>query len=211
MTEPSIIVLGTGGHARVVVDALRSAGATILGVVAPLTDAHSIPGLDHLGDDDAVVQFTPDSVLLANGVGSVAPPLQRRALFELFKRRGYQFVTIRHPFSSVARDARLDEGAQIMAGAVVQTGADVGANVIINTRASIDHECRIGDHCHIAPGATLSGSVHIGIGVHVGTGATIIQGMQIGDGAMIGAGAVVVRNVPAHAHVRGVPAREVRK
>jgi sugar O-acyltransferase (sialic acid O-acetyltransferase NeuD family) len=209
MTERPIIVLGAGGHARVVIDALRAVGATILGVVAPPT-ATRIQGVDLLGDDDVIDRFATDRVSLANGLGSVERPVQRRAIYERFKARGYQFATIRHPFSSVAADASLGEGAQIMAGAVVQSGAAIGANVIVNTRASIDHDCKIGDHCHIAPGVTVSGSVLVGTGVHVGTGATIIQGIQIGDGATVGAGAVVVRDVRTNAHVLGVPAREVR-
>jgi acetyltransferase-like isoleucine patch superfamily enzyme len=84
----------------------------------------------------------------------------------------------------------------------------VGHNSIINTRASVDHDCVIGAHVHLAPGVTLSGGVTVGEGTHIGTGAVVIQGMTIGPRAIVGAGAVVVADVPAGAVVLGVPARE---
>lgn len=43
----------------------------------------------------------------------------------------------------------------------------------------------------------------------IGTHATILCGVTIGEAAMVGAGAVVVRDVPDHAIVAGVPARVI--
>ena len=96
-----------------------------------------------------------------------------------------------------------------MAGSVIQPGSVIGRNVIINTRTSIDHDCEISDHVHVAPGVTLSGKVKIAAGAHIGTGATVIQGINIGANSMIGAGAVVVSDVAGDSKVIGVPAREV--
>jgi len=75
----------------------------------------------------------------------------------------------------------------------------------------VDHDCQIGDHVHIAPGAALSGSVMMGEGCHVGVGATVMQGKTIGQGAVVGAGAVVVDDVAPGVTVYGVPAREMLK
>jgi acetyltransferase-like isoleucine patch superfamily enzyme len=94
-----------------------------------------------------------------------------------------------------------------MAGAVVQPGAFIGRNVIVNTRASVDHDCCIQDHVHIAPGSTLCGNVTVGLGAMVGAGAVVIPGLTIGAGAMIGAAAAVCSDVPEKAVARGVPAR----
>jgi len=97
-----------------------------------------------------------------------------------------------------------------MAGAVVQAGCRIGENVIVNTRASIDHDCDIEAHAHVAPGAVLSGCVHVGERAHIGAGATVIQGLTIGAGAIVGAGAVVVDGIPDGVTVVGVPARILR-
>ena len=76
-------------------------------------------------------------------------------------------------------------------------GSIVGANVIVNTRASLDHECWIGDHVHLAPGVVLSGMVTVEEGAHIGTGAILIQGVRVGARALVPAGAIVLGNVPA--------------
>jgi UDP-perosamine 4-acetyltransferase len=96
-----------------------------------------------------------------------------------------------------------DEGVQVMAGAIVQPGVRVGANSVLNSRSSVDHDCVIGSHVHVAPGAVLCGSVVVGDHAFVGAGATVIQGVHIGAGAVIGAGVVVIRNVAKGAVVYG--------
>ncbi|WP_061214979.1 DapH/DapD/GlmU-related protein [Syntrophomonas wolfei] len=97
-----------------------------------------------------------------------------------------------------------------MAGAVIQALVTIGVNTIINTRASVDHECLIGDHVHIAPGTTISGGVKIGDNVLIGAGATIIQGIHIGASSIVGAGAAVTKDVREGVIVMGIPARVVK-
>lgn len=187
-------MLGAGGHAKVLLDALALCGVAVAGVV----DA---------ADDNALLQRRAESIALVNGVGGVGDTAPRRQVFEKFKQRGFRFLTVRHPAAVVAGDALLGEGVQIMAGAVVQPGASIGANTIVNTRAVVDHDCRVGAHCHIATGATLASTVTVGDGAHIGAGATVIQLVKIGAGALIGAGAAVIRDVPSGARALGVPAQ----
>ncbi len=207
MSRP-VIILGGGGHARVLIDALILSGVTIVGVAAREPPAGLPDGIPFLGDDDAVAAYPPGAVELVNGVGSVDGGAARARLFAAHKARGFAFATIVHPAAIVGRDVDLGEGVQVMAGAVLQTGSRIGANTIVNTRVSVDHDARIGASCHIAPGCVLSGGVTVGEGSHVGTGAVIIQNVTIGSGALVGAGAVVVEDVPDNAVVLGVPARQ---
>lgn len=206
-----IILLGAGGHARVLVAALRSQGKSVGGCVAPEPPGTEWPAdIPYLGDDAALDGLDRAGIWLVNGVGSTASADVRRRLFETTKGWGFRFATVVHPAAAVVAPVRLGEGAQIMAGAVVQTGVELGDNVIVNTAAVVDHDCRLGNHCHVAPGATLSGGVSVGEDAHVGTGATVIQGIRIGRGAIVAAGAVVVRDVPEKLCVAGVPARPLR-
>jgi len=205
MSAP-VIIIGAGGHAKVVVDALRRSGREILGLVDNDLEkvGETVLGVPVIGGDDAIEKYTPADVNLAIGLG---PVRQRQALFSTFKKRGYAFANAIHPAAVVADSARIGEGAQIMAGAVIQPDAIIGDNVIINTRASVDHDCVIGDHVHIAPGATLAGGVWIGEGSMIGVGATLLENVRIGDNCVIAGGATVIGDVPANITVAGVPAK----
>jgi sugar O-acyltransferase (sialic acid O-acetyltransferase NeuD family) len=206
-----VIVVGGGGHAKVLVSTLLLQRRRVLGFVELKPSLPPLLGIAHLGDDSEVFLHPPDQVRLVNGVGSVASTVLHRTVYEKFRDREYIFETLIHPSAAMAPEVQIENGVQVMAGAVVQTGSRLEENVIINTGARVDHDCWIRAHAHIAPGVTLSGDVHIGEGTHIGTGATIIQGVKIGAGSLVGAGAVVISDVPAGASVVGVPARSLTK
>jgi len=205
-----VIILGAGGHAKVLIDALRVQSAELLGIADadPDKKGQMLLGVPVLGGDDEVMKYPAEKIKLVSGIGSVRVNPLRRKLFEYFKSEGYQFASVTHPSAIIARDVVLSEGVQIMAGAVIQAGCHVGINAIINTGAVVDHDCSIGDHAHIAPGVTLSGGVVVGENAHVGTGATVIQGVRIGRNSLVAAGAVVIHDVAEGATVSGVPAKE---
>jgi UDP-perosamine 4-acetyltransferase len=195
-------VLCAGGHAKVVIEALRSRGIH----PAAVTDSNaarigqSVGGVPITGPDDDVLKMDAHATELANGLGNRASRTDsglssRRALFERFAAAGYKFPVIVHAAAVIASDAALGEGAQVMAGAVVQPAATIGRNVLVNTRAVVEHDCRVGDHAHIAPGAVLCGSASVGEGAHIGAGAVILVGVNVGAGAIVAAGAVVAKNV----------------
>jgi sugar O-acyltransferase (sialic acid O-acetyltransferase NeuD family) len=207
----SVIVVGGGGHAKVLVSALLLQNRSFLGFVDPKPSLPPLLGIVHLGDDDLVLLHSPNHVRLVNGVGSTGSTVLRRAIYERFRKKQYIFETVIHPSAFMAPELHIEDGVQVMAGVVVQPGSHLGANVIINTGARVDHDCSIAAHAHIAPGATLSGYVHIGEGTHIGTGACIIEGVNVGAGSIVGAGAVVLNDVPPGVTVVGVPARSVAR
>lgn len=190
----SCVVIGGGGHARVLMDALLLSGFEIQGFTDVVSKQISLHGrkIPYLGTDEEYFEKSRRiNSPLVNGVGSVGNPEIRREIFKRFKSAGYSFLTVIHPSAIVARDVSFGEGVQIMAGAVIQTSAVLGNNVIINTRASVDHDCRIEDHVHVAPGAVLSGNVTVGDSAHIGTGACIVQGIHILAGTLVKAGRLV--------------------
>ncbi len=204
-----VLIVGGGGHAKVLIDALRLRSARIIGIIEadPAKLGTEVLGVRVIGDDKTISEHAPGSLLLVNGIGSVHLPKARKAVFEKFKEKGFTFATVVHPSAVVAPDVVLGEGCQIMAGSVIQPGSRVGMNTIVNTNASVDHDCIINDHVHISPGVTLSGGVHIGNEVHLGVGTTVIQGVTIGENSVVGAGSVVIANVLKNAEVMGVPAK----
>jgi UDP-perosamine 4-acetyltransferase len=204
-----LIIIGAGGHARVLVEALRQYRSDILGFVTQdREDASGVmTGIPRIGNDRDLHARGPAGILLVNGVGSVANPDRRRAIYDDFHRAGFAFATVVHPSALVASDVAIGEGTQIMTSCVLQPGVRIGVNAIVNTGAIVDHDTIIGDHAHIAPGVCLSGGIIVGDSAHVGVGATVIQGIRIGDGAVVAAGAVVTADVLAGTTVMGVPAR----
>ena len=177
-----VILIGGGGHASVLIDALKLQSVPIVGIVDTKLkrDRDRINGIPVLGDDEAVETYDSTKIRLVNGVGSVKTMEKRKEVFERFKRLGYTFYTVIHPSAIIASNVTLGEGVQIMAGAIIQTGTTVGVNTIINTGASVDHDCIIGSHVHLGAGVTLSGSVRIDDETHVGTRAIVVQNIEIG-------------------------------
>ncbi|HWQ62070.1 MAG TPA: acetyltransferase [Negativicutes bacterium] len=204
-----VIVLGAGGHAKVLVDTLQRLSADIVALVDVAHGGpHAVLGVPVVSGEETVLRYNPEEIRLVNGIGSVGSTRKRAGVFQRFHDQGYHFATVVHPAAVVAGEVTLAEGVQIMAGAVVQPGCTIGADTIVNTGATIDHDCRIGAHVHIAPGATLSGGVVADDGVHIGAGATVIQGVRLGADSIVGAGAAVLKDVAVAATVVGVPAKE---
>lgn len=204
-----VILLGCGGHGRVLLEILRQCSIPVLGYTDQIK--HTTLNLPYLGQDEAVYRYQPDEIVLVNGLGSVGNPEKRRKIYDVFKKNGYHFLSVVDRSAIVCRTAQLKEGVQVIAGAVVQCGAVIGENSIVNTKASVDHDCQIGSHVHIAPGATLCGNVTVKDGVHIGAGATVIQGVRIGHNSIVAAGAVVIHDVPPNVLVAGVPAKVVKQ
>lgn len=196
-----IVVVGSGGHAKVVIATARAAGMHVVGVVddAPARWGELVLGVKVDGpcavalDDPAVV------AVLAIGNNAVRARLAATARCA--------FATVVHPSAVVHASVTLGPGTVVFAGAVVQPDTRIGAHGILNTRASVDHDCVIGAHVHIAPGASLAGTVTLGDGVFMGIGSVAIPGVTVGEWSIVGAGAAVVRSLPSRVTAVGVPAK----
>lgn len=210
-----VVGLGAGGHAAVLIEALRAAGGyDIVGLTDPRSElwGTSLLGVPVLGGDDELQRQYDRSVSHAFiGVGGASDTGPRRRLHELAQAHGFELASIVHPTAVVSPSARVGAGATLLPNAVVNAQAQLGENVLVNTGAIIEHDCRIGDHVHVATGARLASGVVVGAGAHVGAGSTVLEGRSIGSGAVVGAGAVVTRDVEPASVVVGVPARRLRR
>jgi UDP-perosamine 4-acetyltransferase len=211
----SCVLLGAGGHARVLIDALEACGYTQ--ALALLDRDASRAGSDFmgipiLGSDDLLAQLAASGTrYFAVAVGSVGDSSVRRSLFERAVALGFVPLTIVHPSAVVSRHASIGAGCQILPGAVVNAGARLGENVIVNSGAIVEHDCVVGSHAHIATGSLLASTVSVGEGAHIGAGATVRQCVAVGARAIVGAGAAVIADVAPDCTVGGVPASDLRR
>ncbi|TWC68389.1 acetyltransferase [Herbaspirillum sp. SJZ099] len=208
MLTDSVFIIGAGGHAKVVLDAIiageakyrivirdddsRMEGQVVLGHVV------KVPALD--------IDMLGAFVHLAIGRANV-----REMFWEKTMSLGATPHTVIHPAALLSRFSQIGGGTFLAAGSIVGPCVEIGRSVIVNHGAVIDHDCIVGDFSHIAPNATLGGQVQVGKRVLVGAGANVLPGVNIADNAMIGAGAVVTRNVGAGEIWVGVPANKKEK
>lgn len=204
------VILGAGGHASVLIDALLAAGQARPYAVLdsdPARWGKDLLGVPIMGNDEVLVELVREGVTFyIVGVGGIGDNRPRQRLFELGLSFGLTPLIVSHPSAVCSRWAQVGPGLQLLAGGIVNAGATLGVNVIVNSGAIIEHDCVVGDHVHIATGARVASTVRIGNGVHIGAGATIRQRLSIGEGAIVGAGAVVVKDVPPRTVMVGVPA-----
>jgi sugar O-acyltransferase (sialic acid O-acetyltransferase NeuD family) len=208
------VILGGGGHARVLIDCLQAIGRVQLhGILDPdrCRWGQTIWGIPILGGDDLLVEAVASGVnCFAVGLGGTGDNSPRGRLFKFALSYGLEPLTIIHPTAMVSRWAKVGDGSQLMPGSIVNAGAELGINVIINSGAIVEHDCLIGNHIHVSTGAKLSSAVRVGDGAHIGAGATVRQCIAVGENAIVGAGAVVVEDVSPGVVVAGVPARQLR-
>jgi len=196
VNDKPVIIMGAGGHAKVVAEVLKLMGRSVLGVTTPdLVSGTEIIGTKVLGDDSIVFEYEKDEVELVNGIGSLPKQKLRWKLASVMRDKGYHFATVIHPSAIISSDVILDEGVQIMAGVVIQPGTTIGKDTIINTGVLVDHDCSISHNCHLAPSVVLSGGATVNSDVHLGTGSRVIQGISIGHGVIVAAGTTVYKNI----------------
>lgn len=185
---------GAGGHAKVIVEILKSVGQKVEGLVDTDSEIKDLNGIPvYHGETD----FSPVIVSIGNNA-------TRKKVAE---KLNCEFGTAVDASAIVSDSAKIGEGTVVMQGAIIQVEAEIGRHCIVNTGASVDHECRIGDYVHISPHATLCGDVTVGEGAWIGAGATVIQGVKIGKWSVIGAGSVVVEDIPDNVMAFGNPCK----
>ena len=208
-------MLGGGGHAKVVIEALQLSRPKLKCIVVDQDQSlkgRQVLGVSIVGEDTNLTRWLSKGYsAFTIGVGGIGDNSLRRRLFDLAISCGLAPVSVAHPNAMVSSWAKIGDGVQLMAGCVVNVGASLGNNSIINSGAVVEHDCVIEDHVHVATGAQLSGNIRVESSAHIGTGAVLKQGVTIGNGAIVGAGAVVVKDVPEHVTVIGVPARPLVK
>lgn len=133
--------------------------------------------------------------------------------------------------AQIREDARLGSGCVVGRGAYVGPGVRIGDRVKLQNHALVYEPAVLGDGVFVGPAAVLTNdrsprsvdpqgrvkrggdweavAVEVAEGASLGARSVCVAPVRIGRWAMVAAGAVVVRDVPDHALVAGVPARRI--
>jgi len=190
------IMLGAGGHARVLLDELSRTGISCDGIVDPNRDVGTeVSGVPVIANQELAPQMRFQGALLVNGVGMIPGKLARLELARKMAEEGREAEQVISGSSTISPTASLHSGVQILTKAVVNCDATIGRDAVINTAALVEHDVLIGARAWVSPGAVICGGVEIGEEAYIGAGAIILQGLKVGSQAVVGAGSVVTKSV----------------
>lgn len=200
-----VVIIGGGGHAKVVIESLRACGEPVAAIVDADPTPRQVLGVPVVGDDLALPGLRAQGLsrlFVAIGDNRLRQKLGRKA-----REQGFSLVNAIHPSAIVSPSARLGEGVALMAGVAINAESRIDDLAILNTGAVVDHDCRLAEACHLGPASALAGGVTVGERAFLGVGARAIPGVSIGADTIVGAGGVVVRDLPDAVLAIGVPAK----
>lgn len=196
----NVILIGAGGHGKVIADIVCRAGGQVIGFLDDHPTDDSVLGIPILGPVASWPQYGHNaSFVLAIGANGV-----RRRLAESMDVSWYTAI---HPSASIGREVVVGPGSVVMANAVINPQTRIGAHCIINSGAIVEHDNLIGDYVHISPGAVLCGTVRVGTECHIGAGAILKNNISVGPHTVVGAGGVVIHDLETPGTYVGVPVR----
>ncbi len=200
-----VIIIGAGGHAKVIADILLENGEyNIIGLIDSDKNK-SFMDLFVIGDDSCLEALFIRGIkkaFIALGSNSL-----RKKLSDNLKNIGYEFINVISKHAVISTNATIGDGIAIMPGAIINAFAKIEDGCIINTNSSVDHDVIIRQYTHIAPGSAVAGGVTIGENSFLGTGCRVIDQIKIGNNVIIGAGAVVINNIEDNHLAVGIPAK----
>ncbi len=206
------ILWGSAGHAKVLADLIKLNGGTIIALFDNNSDAtSSLPGIPLFYGINELNRWmkdqeSPQLINAALAIGG-SKGKDRQEIAELLSNVGFLLPSLVHHSAVVSESAFFGRATQVLANSVVAAHTLVGDVCIINNNATVDHECKLGNGVHVAPGSVLCGCVAVGDNSMIGAGAVVLPRINIGKNVIVGAGAVVTRDIPDDAIAIGNPAK----
>ena len=203
-----VILLGGGGHCKVVIDTLRTLEIIPIGIVDDDDTSHGkeIMGIPVLGKIDELNDYVGK---VEYAIITITDPHARQLIGERCYEISMEVSGFAHPSTYISSFAKVSPKAQLCSGSIINPSSVVEDHAIINTGAIIEHDVAIGKYSHIAPGVKVLGGAEIKEKCLIGASATVLPNISVGKGAVVGAGAVVIRNVEDNSKYVGIPAKKV--
>jgi UDP-perosamine 4-acetyltransferase len=209
MKREDIILVGGGGHARVIYGSLiRLNRWNIVGYTD--VEKKDLDGLEYLGTDDTLGILAASVKSVVVGIGQTKSYRVRYSVYMKLKDLGFSFPSVISESAVVMQKVTTGEGTYIGENTYLGPNVTIGVMSIVNTGAIIEHESRIGDFVHVAINASLAGKTEVGMGSLIGMGSSVLNGVHVGEQVLVGAGTVVRKHVDRKALIYGNPSKMVR-
>lgn len=197
--KKKVIIIGFGGHGRVIADIVNSGSDELEGFLDDNQNKDAY-GCRYLGKTDDCVKFCDCSFIIGIGDNYL-----REKIAEKYSQ--LDFYTAISPSAVISDYAKVGKGTCVMPNCVINSGAEIGNHCIINTSAVVEHDCKIGDFVHVSPRAAIAGTVSVGARTHIGIGVSVRNNISICSDCIIGAGGAVVKDINKSGIYVGVPAK----
>lgn len=194
MTLKSNIVLGSGAHSRVILENLYSLNKKNI----RLYDFNFSSKQNNLILKNKVNDFKKiskkeisknNNMFLAIGDNSL-----RKKYFNQFKDK-INVPNLISKESSISSFSKVGLANFFNYFCFIGPNSVIGNNNIINTKSLVEHDVKIGSHCHIGPGVKIGGGSSIGDNVMCGIGSILINNIKICPNVIIGAGSIVTKSI----------------
>ena len=210
----NIVVVGSSGHAKVVIDTIEKEGKhNIIGLIDEFREINEATlNYKVLGKESDLpklyLEHNIKGVIIAIGDNHI-----RSIVVEKVKKfvHNVKFITTIHPNTSIAMDVNIGKGTAIMAGVIINSCCNIGDFCILNTKSSLDHDSDMSSFSSFAQNVTTGGNCTIGQFSAVGIGSNIVHKIEIGEHTVIGAGSTVLNNIDSFCVSYGTPSKILRQ
>lgn len=203
MKQKKLIIVGAGGHGKVILDIAMRNGYVMMGFLDDDPERKELAGHPIIGGCADAVKYAQDAEFVI-GIGS---NIIRERLVEMLDGK-VTWATLIHPTAYIGLGVEIGEGTLVMPQASVNAFAKVGRHCIVNTSAVVEHDNVIEDFVHVSSGATLAGTVCVGRRTLIGAGSSVKNNISICQHVTVGVGAAVVKDITEPGIYVGVPARK---
>ncbi len=209
--ERPLILIGGGGHCKSVIEACRSCGRKVVGIIDIQEKVgQEVLGIPIVATEDELSRYVNEVEFIVT-VGFIKDYTVRNRIINHVKSVGGVFGRVIASTAHVSPYAEIGSGTVVLHGACVNAASNVGDNVIVNTLSNIDHDVEVGDNCHISTCASINGMSKIGTNTFVGSQSVVCQCVSICNDVVIGAGGVVTKDIAVPGLYVGSPVKMIKR
>lgn len=210
--EKKLILIGSGGHAKSILESLSmSEKNDLIGYIDLIPSSYmNSKNIKYLGDDDQMSMYKDiDNLFLILGlsyIGNIPSFELREKIISKYKK--YNFLQFISNNSYVSKESIIGNGTIVLNNVYINASCKIGEHCLINNNVLIEHDCTIGNNVQIAPGAIILGGVTIADNCFIGAGVVIRDSVDIVSNTIIGMGCIVTKNITDSGTYYGNPLKK---